>query len=129
MNREIKFRGRRFDNNELVYGNLVKTEQAGYYIFNYHFIPAISCPSEKFIEVYKDSICEFTGLKDKNGVEIYENDTLKFNDGSSNEIEWVSKVRFKNGSFNVDVENQEYNITSIGFIDDETEYEVINGAS
>ena len=69
MNREIKFKAKRIDNQEWVKGSLMKT------------------PFGTFIEWYDDSICnqrevepntvcQFTCMKDVNGEELYENDII-----------------------------------------------------
>ena len=83
MNREIKFRGKRIDNNEWVYGYLVKSED---YIFDYseridipYIIPFNNFNLKDYGEyrVEEKTIGQFTGLYDKKNVPIYEGDIVK----------------------------------------------------
>lgn len=86
----IKFKAKRLDNGEWVKGDLVhSTSYVG-----------ISYPSDEFSDVPivhrvdPETVCQFTGLKDNDGNEIYEHDIISIFEGRE-----PCEVIFEKGCF------------------------------
>ncbi|WP_052332478.1 YopX family protein [Bacteroides neonati] len=99
MKRQIKFRGKRVDTGEWIFGYYLEfslCDGEG----RCSYIKVDGCQP---IKVVPDTVGQFTGLLDKNGKEIYEGDLLKrmcFNPKSTNgeKIQFISQVYFSSNT-------------------------------
>ena len=87
--REILFKAKRKDNGEWVEG--------GYFSEPYTEKKFIICWNSfglgfnEFIEVEPDTICQYTGLVDKNGQKIWENDIVRNKKGDIGVAQWFEE--------------------------------------
>lgn len=95
MNREIKFRSKSISTGKWLYGCLLKNEEGKFAVvkpFKVNMDNECSC-----CEVDEETICQYTGLHDKNSKEIYEGDIVLQQGYNGKKMPMV--VRFENGAF------------------------------
>lgn len=91
--REIKFRGKRLDNGEWIVGSYIEAENRDRSIAH-QIIPYKAGLVVR--EVDPATVGQYTGLKDKNGKEIYEGDIIKTDFSYAT---WIGFVHFNKGNF------------------------------
>lgn len=76
MNREIKFKAKRLDNQEWVCGYFYEENDNTYIIENRQKESKLN--RNITYQVDPNTVCQFTGRVDKDGKELYENDIIDF---------------------------------------------------
>lgn len=92
MKREIKFRGKHLHRHEWIYGGIGKDWNNNVFIL----------PNENWSKggiVEKDTIGQFSGIPDKNGKDIYEDDIVRWDYDNK-----LYVIRFQSGMFYASVE-------------------------
>lgn len=116
--RDVQFRAKSLQNNEFVFGFFHKGRNG---------VMSIMPEKGQKVKVYSDTIGEFTGLKDHNGIGIYEGDILEW-DLMLPEV-WI--VKYDSAKFVVTTSSGKYfnDLTNLFNRDDNSKVKVIGNVS
>ncbi len=98
--REILFRGKRLDNGNWIHGLLWRKIDNDEKIYISRF--PLKVNEEKADPVDPDTVGQYTGLQDKNGVKIFEGDIVAFDAYSQH---FIGVVTIENGNTDVRCKN------------------------
>lgn len=111
--RPIKFRGKRIDTGEWVFGNLVNVRDGNTSRYYPCIVISYNHDSFDWIEVKPETVGQFTGYLDENKQEVYEDDIVRCIDPDGEE--YVTTVRHDGGAFAIDVVSCDYDYSAIGW--------------
>lgn len=117
--REILFRGKTDETGRWIYGDLEHDTDGVLQILGIHSAFAHN--------VIPETVGQFTGLTDKNGVKIFEGDICRFVvvDRKGKAAQYVGTVKFDDGSFVIDTVTDNFEFELKGTFWEDDNFEVI----